>query len=808
MPPGLRGILKDQADVKLKSLIEEIGKVGPFASYLINELAERLISPATVSRSAKRKLINDPIWKSIWLDEDELGILDQPLMQRLRYVRQLGLAFLVYPSAQHSRFEHSIGAVQAASRVLDLAAKRILPPEDYRAVEKLVRLAALLHDCGHCCFSHVGEEALGRHPIIAKEFESIERILSREFKDDVRTELSRDKQTAESTETSPKLPAIAELISALMVLSPAMSRAGQKLTISATNQLTIAALILGRSYEFALPVSGKLAYFANSIVSSDLDMDKIDYVARDAYFSGIPIACDVERLMSQLTLCEKNIKANGKDHTCIVLAILPSGVSNAEMFIFARAYLFERLYQHHKIRAAESRLRDVLNDHLSKIAPVEESLTKDSICRLCDLLFNPAGDDAVMAKLEESSPGFASSLRSYERLLALSIRNSVGYRHGKSDVDLLRIWPVAKTLMTTNRREFSTEISRQLGLPDGSILIDWQRPNPIKSFPEIYVTDRFDKKKFESIAMHFDISQMALAYHDVKSLGWVFTSDQHRERNAAFSAAILATKTGLCPLSDTFARCNLNPESVRDELEKLRRTSGSTDDLYRISAGIISDKLSTGPLVVHWKMIETFFGCLKKAEAEDLAAALSEKVSAAKLSQSCEQEFVAALRVAEAVFKFAVRNEEKGGVNRLSMAEESFQHDVEDYLRDHYNSLGLPEKNPDISAHQQASTGILDISIADPTPWHVVLELKAEEGTYETLIDKHAPQAFQYMTERQAHRIGVLFIRFKSEDQRRLSELITVKKVDRADVQRALICVGEHVPRSSASKSKHKNDAH
>src|ERR1700759_1291315 len=104
------------------------------------------------------EIIRDPLWNNIRLDPLSFELIDTPAFQRLRYVRQLGLAFLVYPGATHSRFEHAIGTYHLARRALGLLEDRgELAAVDGRDCA-LVRTATLLHDIGHSPFSHALEE--------------------------------------------------------------------------------------------------------------------------------------------------------------------------------------------------------------------------------------------------------------------------------------------------------------------------------------------------------------------------------------------------------------------------------------------------------------------------------------------------------------------------------------------------------------------------------------------------------------------------------------------------------------------------
>src|SRR6476646_4012814 len=105
------------------------------------------------------EVIRNPLWDNIRLDRAAVAALDTPTVQRLRYVRQLGHAFLVYPGATHTRFEHALGAYHLTRRALASLEERgelvSVSPRDCLAV----RLAALLHDIGHYPFSHALEEA-------------------------------------------------------------------------------------------------------------------------------------------------------------------------------------------------------------------------------------------------------------------------------------------------------------------------------------------------------------------------------------------------------------------------------------------------------------------------------------------------------------------------------------------------------------------------------------------------------------------------------------------------------------------------
>ena len=101
------------------------------------------------------KIIRDPIHKDVFLSKTEMEIIDSPVFQRLRRIKQLGVTNLVYPSANHTRFEHCIGTAHVAGRI----AKRLGLGEEGESL----KTAALLHDLGHGPLSHTSEELLKRY---------------------------------------------------------------------------------------------------------------------------------------------------------------------------------------------------------------------------------------------------------------------------------------------------------------------------------------------------------------------------------------------------------------------------------------------------------------------------------------------------------------------------------------------------------------------------------------------------------------------------------------------------------------------
>src|SRR5438045_1618812 len=226
------------------------------------------------------KVIRDPLWNNIRVEPLALRLIDTPGVQRLRYVSQLGLAFLVYPGASHSRFEHALGTYSLARRALSLLEER----GDLRDVGESacadVRIAALLHDIGHYPFSHALEE------IGALNHEEVARPLICDGE-------------------------VGDIL-------------GQELGADAP----------GRIIEL---IRGKSDNALQGLISGSLDLDKIEYLRRDALMCGVPYGdIDADRLLNSLVLvAEGQPKAAAPRAENRTIGIQEKGLSAVESLLFA-----------------------------------------------------------------------------------------------------------------------------------------------------------------------------------------------------------------------------------------------------------------------------------------------------------------------------------------------------------------------------------------------------------------------------------------------------------------------------------------
>jgi len=231
-------------------------------------------------KSPKNKIINDPVWGFIELDSDlHVELIEHPVFQRLRRIKQLGLSSLVYPGANHTRFEHAIGTmhlVRSALEVIKKKGNRISEEE-----EEGVMAALLLHDIGHGPFSHALEQSIV--PGVSHE------ELSRIFMDELNREMD--------------------------------------------GRLNMAIDIFANNYP---------KKFLHQLVSSQLDMDRLDFLKRDSFYSGVS-----EGVVSS----ERIIKMLNVKHDQLVVEV--KGIYSVEKFLIARRLMYWQVYLHKTVISAE-----------------------------------------------------------------------------------------------------------------------------------------------------------------------------------------------------------------------------------------------------------------------------------------------------------------------------------------------------------------------------------------------------------------------------------------------------------------------
>ncbi len=233
------------------------------------------------------KIINDPIYGFIKINNPFiLKLIDHPFVQRLKRIKQLGLAEFVYPGAHHTRFHHALGAMHLMDQALaNLQAKGYTITDTEK---EAAAIAILLHDVGHGPFSHVLEYTLLNHV----HHEEISNLLMK------------------------------------------------KLNEHFNGRLTLAIDMFSGKYERP---------FFHQLISSQLDVDRLDYLSRDSFYTGVREGfIGSERLLSMLDLQDENLVMEEK------------GIYSIENFLMARRLMYWQVYLHKTAIAAETMLIQIL----------------------------------------------------------------------------------------------------------------------------------------------------------------------------------------------------------------------------------------------------------------------------------------------------------------------------------------------------------------------------------------------------------------------------------------------------------------
>jgi HD superfamily phosphohydrolase len=335
-------------------------------------------------------IIRDPLWNNIRVDALALQLVDTPVFQRLRYVRQLGLAYLVYPGATHTRFEHALGAYHLARLTIALLKERGELTGVSLEERAITQAAALLHDVGHYPFSHALEEIGALHH--------------------------------------------EEVATPLVLSGPVAEMLTSMLGTGAPER--VLALIRGTSES---PLQG--------LVSGSLDLDKIEYLKRDALMCGVPYGeIDVDRLLNSLVLVDEPATSRR------VIGVLEKGLSALESLLFAKYQMYRNVYWHHAVRSATAMYKRL----------VDEALAAGDVDARALSTFD---DEGLLHRLaRRGSPPLLSALRErrlYKRVLECPAAELSG--------EALEWIADDRTLTTATEDRLATE----LGLSPGELLLDF-----------------------------------------------------------------------------------------------------------------------------------------------------------------------------------------------------------------------------------------------------------------------------------------------------------------------------------------------
>lgn len=275
--------------------------------------------------------IRDPIHTTITFTERERRLIDHPFCQRLRFIRQLGLKLLVYPGAVNDRFSHALGAMHLAGRLFDVIDSKsdvwkTLPASTRQYLRQTFRFAALLHDVGHGPFSHASETLMPRLAALKlpRSWFTDYQGARRATHEDYSVLLIK---TLGSTREHLFRPSEAQDIASLVHKYVKPSTSWTRLFGSGE-----------RASAYHL--------FMRRLVSGELDVDRMDYLLRDSYFTGVPYGhYDLEWLLHSTSA---TLSRRGP-----LLVINEGGLRAFEDFLLARYHMFMQVYFHRTTQVFE-----------------------------------------------------------------------------------------------------------------------------------------------------------------------------------------------------------------------------------------------------------------------------------------------------------------------------------------------------------------------------------------------------------------------------------------------------------------------
>jgi len=304
-----------------------------------------------------KTFIKDPIHGVIYLNNLEARIVDSPVFLRLHGIKQLGFTYLVYPQAKHSRFEHSLGSMHTAGLIADSLVKNadeelgeIIGREpDSLMLKELFRVAALLHDIGHLPYSHATEAVLTKG---IKEGWVSGRVI-----EDYEYAVARNLSLHEAITCN-----------LIKLLVNKMKKLGKfpAGVVEASLKVLCDDEVYGYWRDF---FTEDVISIVRSVISGRItDIDKIDYLVRDAYNTGAKFGLiDIERLVSSI----KAKRINNKIKILIPAKLL----SNVEDLYYARYMMFKYVYLHHRVIATEACYEKTLKFVFDNWSTVKKSLT-------------------------------------------------------------------------------------------------------------------------------------------------------------------------------------------------------------------------------------------------------------------------------------------------------------------------------------------------------------------------------------------------------------------------------------------------
>lgn len=420
----------------------------------------------------RSRVIRDAVHEDIWVTDFETKVIDTPIFQRLRHIRQLGPTYLVYPAAQHTRFEHCVGTLQMAQKIMESIQRNyenkelVLRDFENKCAEKgfqffsldnrdivLTRLGALLHDAAHIPFGHLLEKegSLFKHS---------------QWSDEKRVEYFFNECGIQQVITS--------------YLKDIIGEVKAQEFVDELRRLLQA--IEGVDPDTHRPISdempedqavGKLPHpYMGDIIGNTICADLLDYLLRDSYFTGLKLSNEL-RLVNNFALLGKTNKRNARVTLLLVRKgrIKLDALSGAVEFLRLRYYLAERVY-YHRVKTAASAM--IINSVMGYINTLPTSYDYKEFMEMGD-------DDLIykLYKLDETNRALEANYDSaLVRNLIIKYKNRELYKpvymvySRQEGLEAVKIKKLIDIYANPKERyDFQKYVENILGLSPGSIIL-------------------------------------------------------------------------------------------------------------------------------------------------------------------------------------------------------------------------------------------------------------------------------------------------------------------------------------------------
>ncbi|RLF49099.1 MAG: hypothetical protein DRN20_03000 [Thermoplasmata archaeon] len=368
--------------------------------------------------SEKYRVVYDPVHGSIKIAGVEAELVNTPLLQRLRYIKQLGMTYLVFPGANHTRFEHSLGTYWLSVRV----SKELGIEERWASV---LRVAALLHDIGHGPYSHTLENLVYRETGLDHMDITVRLIRKGEIKDIIEEHAISADEVASLIKGGRKIPTLFDFAREKKKNDNACAK--------------------------------NLPRFLHQIMHSSLDIDQLDYLLRDAHYTGVAHGIiDADRIINTLRIVDDTLFVDKK------------GINALEGMLVARSLMYSSVYFHKTGRIAQHMLyravEKLLEDGHVDVSALTKMCDHDVLCAL-----NGAGGycTEIMRRIIE------------RRLFKAVYFKSISFM-GDEERDA-----ISRMVKEDVRRELEDHLCSAFSLPQGYAIIDIPVPEVLISEPRL-----------------------------------------------------------------------------------------------------------------------------------------------------------------------------------------------------------------------------------------------------------------------------------------------------------------------------------